>query len=297
MAVPYDAASEGPEPENGHQTLDAMRSWLVNGVQLVDRRRRLGRHGRARELLIVDRPTRSGASERWETLAAALHRHTVRGGLSELSQEERRVISLAYLEGRTNREIAAILGVSVTTARRRLVAALERLEDYLGRTGGWLSVLIVAFLAYAVNRVTRIGSLVTTAAGSADKAQRLAATMTAGAVAAAAVGMVAFTYGSGAPSKSSSAVAAPLIAQTALGVLPSAPFGSTNVKPDSTRSDGVAISPSTTSPGRPSSGSSHQNSGCDGNPTSAPPRVPVASRAGHPTGAPITHPSAGGCKA
>ncbi len=291
MAVPYDAASEGPEPENGHQTLDAMRSWLVNGVQLVDRRRRVGSHGRARELLVVDRPTRSGASERWETLAAALHRHTVRGGLSKLSQEERRVISLAYLEGRTNREIAAILGVSVTTARRRLLVALERLEDYLGRTGGWLSVLIVAFLAYAVNQVTRLGSLVTTAAGSADRAHRVAATMTAGAVAAAAVGMIAFTSGAGAPSKSSPATAAPLIAQTAVGAFPS---GSPDAIPFSIQSEGGVATSGTV--GSSSSGS-HPNSGCDGNPTSAPPHVPVGSRSGHPRGAPVTHPSAGGCKA
>ena len=295
MAVPYDAASGGPEPENGHQTLDAMRSWLVNGVQLVDRRRRLGSHGRARELLVVDRPTRSGASERWETLAAALHRHTVRGGLSKLSPEERRVISLAYLEGRTNREIAAILGVSVTTARRRLLVALERLEDYLGRTGGWLSVLIVAFLAYAVNQVTRLGEVVTTAAGSADRAQRVAETMTAGAVAAAAVGMVAFTYGSGAPSKPSSATAAPLIAQTAVGAFPS---GSPDAIPFSIRSEGgVATSGTTVVASSSSPSASHPNNGCDGNPTSAPPHVPVGPRSGHPRGAPVTHPSAGGCRA
>jgi hypothetical protein len=294
MAVPYDAASGGPEPENGHQTLDAMRSWLVNGVQLVDRRRRLGSHGRARELLVVDRPTRSGASERWETLAAALHRHTVRGGLSRLSQEERRVISLAYLEGRTNREIAAILGVSVTTARRRLLVALERLEDYLGRTGGWLSVLIVAFLVYAVNQATRLGGLVTTAAGSADRAQRVAATMTAGAaVAAAAVGIVAFTYGSGAPSKPSPATAAPLIAQTAVGAFPS---GSPDAIPFSIQSEGGTTTSAITVVGSSSSGS-HPNNGCDGNPTSAPPHVPVGSRSGQPSGAPVTHPSAGGCKA
>src|SRR5439155_21782048 len=35
--------------------------------------------------------------------------------------------------------------------------------------------------------------------------------------------------------------------------------------------------------------------GCHGNPTSAPPPVPVGSPTGHPTGAPVTHPTAGGC--
>ena len=43
-------------------------------------------------------------------------------------------------------------------------------------------------------------------------------------------------------------------------------------------------------------GSGTQGShGCHGNPTSAPPPVPVGSPTGHPTGAPVTHPTAGGC--
>jgi hypothetical protein len=37
----------------------------------------------------------------------------------------------------------------------------------------------------------------------------------------------------------------------------------------------------------------HHNNGCDGNPTSAPPPVPVRS---HGTGSPVTHPDAGGCR-
>src|SRR5260370_15934754 len=114
-----------------------MRSWLARGVQLVDRRRRSGSHGRAREMLVAEQPATQNGSERWQALAAALHRHTVRGGLSELGPDQRRVITLAYLEGRTNREIAAMLGVSVTTVRRRLWIALGLLEAYLGPTGGW----------------------------------------------------------------------------------------------------------------------------------------------------------------
>src|SRR4029077_20973911 len=130
--APWDAPGDeavSVESEEGGR-MNAMRSWLVSGVHVfvVDPRGRFGRHGRTRELLVVERPTHHESSERWQTLAAALHRHTVRDRLAQLSAAERRVITLAYLEGQTNREIAAMLGVSVSTVRRRLMVALEHLD-------------------------------------------------------------------------------------------------------------------------------------------------------------------------
>jgi DNA-directed RNA polymerase specialized sigma24 family protein len=312
----HDARFAEHERENGHR--DAMRSWLVSGIHLfvVDPRRRFGGHGRARELLVVDRPVRQGVSESWQTLAAALHRHTVQGGLSQLSPEERRVITLAYLEGRTNREIAAMFGVSVSTVRRRLWVALQRLDVYLSRTGAWLSVFVLVVVAYAVSHAARLGRWVATAAGSADKAQRLAATLAAGAVTMAALGIVSFSSDSAMPSKSPPAATAPLIPQTAVaaqpsapsgpqpsapsGPQPSAPSGPQMVAPSWARPDGVALGDVATNPGSKGTsptGGPHHNNGCDGNPTSAPPPVPVGSATSHPTGAPVTHPTAGGCKA
>jgi hypothetical protein len=294
----FEARFVEHKPEFGLLRRDALRSWLVSGVHFVDPRRRFGDHGRTRELL-VDRPLRPGASERWQMLAAALQRHSVRGGLSELSSEERRVITLAYLEGRTNREIAAMLGVSVATVRRRLWVALEHLDAYLGRTGTWLSAFILAVVTYAVVHLTRLGRWVSTAAGSTDKAQRLAATLTAGAVTAAALGMVVVTSDSVMPGKPPTVGTAPFTFQTAAGAQPSNPIGSQTVPPSSARPDGVPLGTATTIPdseGMPPTPDVHHNNGCDGNPTSAPPPVPVGSRTGHPTGAPVTHPTAGGCQ-
>src|SRR5260370_2749882 len=125
------------EPSGDHFGLDAMRSWLAHGVQLVDRRRRFGSHGRAREMLVSDQTASQNGSERWQALAAALHRHTVRGGLSELGPEHRPLITLAYLQGRPNREIAAMLGVSGPTVRRRLGVARGLLDAHICRTGDW----------------------------------------------------------------------------------------------------------------------------------------------------------------
>ena len=168
---------------NGPDALDSVRSWLANGAQMVDRRRRFGGHGKTRKLLVVDPAARPNASERWHSTTSALQRHTVSGAMSELEPEHRRVITLAYLEGQTNRQIAATLGVSVTTARRRLWAALERLEMYVSAAGAWLAALLIGFSVYVLSRLAKVTQ-------SADTAQRVAATVTVGVLAAAVVGVI-----------------------------------------------------------------------------------------------------------
>lgn len=286
------------EPTSDHFGIDAMRSWLVHGVKMVDRRRRFGSHGRARELLVADQPATPNGSERWQALAAALHRHTVRGGLSELGADQRRVITLAYLEGRTNREIAAMLGVSVTTVRRRLWIALGLLEAYIGRTGVWLSALILVAATSALRPATRVGHWVTAAAGSTDKAQRVAATLTAGAMSAAVLGIVAFTSDSTPPPKAPRAATTQAVTHTAIAAPTVASIESQTLPPASVQPN--IVTDATTAPakvpvpdGASPAGDRDHNNGCGGNPTSAPPPVPVRSDG---TGAPVTHPDAGGCR-
>ncbi len=297
-AGPPEPALIVHDPTSDHFGIDAMRSWLVHGVQMVDRRRRFGSHGRARELLVADQPATQNGSERWQALAAALHRHTVRGGLSELGPEHRRVITLAYLEGRTNREIAAMLGVSVTTVRRRLWIALGLLEAYIGRTGVWLSALILVAATSALRPATRVGPWVTTAAGSADRAQRVATTLTAGAMSAAVLGVVAFTSDSTPPQKSPRAATAQLVTQTSAAA-PSVASIESQLSPSQSVQPNIVVTSSTeraTAPvpeGTSPAGDNDHNNGCGGNPTSAPPPVPVGPHAG---GAPVTHPDAGGCR-
>jgi DNA-directed RNA polymerase specialized sigma24 family protein len=171
---------------------DAIRSWLARGVHTfaVDPRRRLGSHSGARRLLAGDHRLVNAAPGAWRQLVSALQRHTMHSGLAQLSAEERQVITLAYLEGRTNRQIAAALGVSVSTVRRRLWAALERLDEYARRTGTWVSSALLFGLAYVVDRAARQGRLAD-AVSSAAWSHRLAATLAAGSVTVAAVGLVA----------------------------------------------------------------------------------------------------------
>jgi DNA-directed RNA polymerase specialized sigma24 family protein len=175
-----------------HPPSDAIRSWLARGIHTfaVDPRRRLGNHGGARRLLAADRASVNTAPGAWRELVSALQRHTMHSGLAQLSAEERQVITLAYLEGRTNRQIAAMLGVSVSTVRRRLWAGLGRLDEYVRRTGTWISAALLWGLAYVIGRTARQGRLAN-AVSSADWPHRLAATLAAGSMTVAAVSLVA----------------------------------------------------------------------------------------------------------
>ena len=117
------------EAVNGQARMDVLRTWLATGVHkfTVDPRRRLGGHGRARQLLADDRQEGQASSSAWSGLASALDRHTVRSGMAELSPEERQVVTLAYLEGRSNREIASSLSISESTVKAHVAGILNKL--------------------------------------------------------------------------------------------------------------------------------------------------------------------------
>jgi predicted DNA-binding protein (UPF0251 family) len=225
-----------------------------------------------------------------------LDRHTIRGGMAELSAEEKRVITLAYLEGRTNREIAAMLGVSVSTVRRRLWAALKRLDAYVSHTRAWLSAILVLGAAYLGTRAHKLERIV-----SADWTQRAVATVAVGAVAAFAIGLTGVVPDSSGATGSSTRATAPMVAAAPGLRLPSGGSGLSNraaTEQASLQTAGpgptvkiVPPAPAVQAP--PPTGAHHPNQGCDGNPTSAAPPVPVGR---HAHGAPVTHPSAGGCR-
>ena len=291
-----DVPEVGPPGEHGR--MDAVRSWLASGNHIfgVDPRRRLGHQGYAKQLLADDLRTSQASAGAWQALASALDRQTVRGGMTELSTEERQVITLAYLEGRTNREIAAILGVSVSTVRRRLWVALKRLDAYISHTRTSLSAFVLLGAGYWMARASKLQH--------ADWTQKVAATMAVGAVTAAAIGITAVMPDSTASNRSSTPPAARMIAAAPGVGVPSSPALLSHLDSLHTSritagratgagpiarvilSTGIAEAP-------PPTGVHHPNHGCDGNPTSAAPPVPIG-RDAH--GSPVTHPSAGGCQ-
>ena len=301
---PPEARSAEHELVGGPARMDALRSWLVSGIHLfvVDPRRRFGDHGRAKELLIVDSREPHGASDQWHKLAAAFHRHTIRGGLAQLSPEERHLVTLAFLEGRTNRQIATAMGVSISTVQRRLGIALERLETYISRSGAWLPGVVLLVASYATVRAAGLGRSTTSFIGTPDRAQKVAATLAVGALAAATVGLVGVSSESAPPDSAQAAISHLIVpANESAQMLRSGPdaprivMAAQDRRDPATVSGGQADSPALGTT-RPVTLALHSNHGCDGKPTNAPPMVPVGSKVTHRTGPPVTHPTARGCR-
>jgi hypothetical protein len=300
--APWDAPgdeSASIEPEAGGRRLNAMRSWLVSGVHVfvVDPRRRFGRHGQTRELLVAERSGQHESSERWQTLAAALQRHTVRDGLARLGAAERRIIALAYLEGRTNREIAAMLGVSVSTVRRRLLIALEHLDTFLRRSGAWLAALGLAALAYLNGHLAR-GARWAGSPAAGDRAHLVAATLAVGVLGVAAIGYVGLSRHEAPNPQSPTAVRPTGHVTTGVPSLRTGPFIVSSATLPNLVTVVRALAKAASNRAEPdlAEAASLPTSGCHGNPTNAPPPVPVGSRFQHPAGPPVTHPGPGGCK-
>jgi hypothetical protein len=217
------------------------------------------------------------------------------------------VITLAYLEGRTNREIAAMLGVSVSTVSRRLWLGLKRLEAYISRTGTWLSTFLLLAAAYVLYRPARMARSVG-AAASGDWTQRLVSTVavaaTVSAVGLAAVSPDAIRPGkSPAPAPLQAVAAAPSLDLsvppghvTNLAPAPVARIVTPNVPPVVVTSvvPLVHLSAVPPLPVIVTLPRAHGHRGCGGNPTNAPPSVPVGRHSG---GSPVIHPGKGGCHA
>jgi hypothetical protein len=199
MRVPQESLSSADYDERGDAVAPtgypwtfAVRSWLVSGRHpfAIDPRRRTGSHGQLRRLLLEDSALAAGARGRWQPLVSALRRHTMHSAIAQLNAAQRQLITLAYHEGLTNRQIAAMLGVSTTTVRRRLWVALESLEEHVRRSGTWVASAILLALTYVSSRAARLGRLTSDAAASADWSHRLAAAVAAGVVTTAVVGLV-----------------------------------------------------------------------------------------------------------
>jgi hypothetical protein len=227
----------------------------------------------------------NGHTSAWGGLVSALQRHTVHSELARLPTQDRHILSLAYVHGHTNREIAAMLHVSVRTVGRRLSAALARLEDSALRAGAWISALAFAALAgynrwVEGARSSRWPSTVALAA---------AGTATAVAVGVAVVSPTSTpaTHAQAPATTSQVHISLPLgqvpsriVSQVSPAVPVVETATSTKVKREAGQ-QGISLTPAARV--------------CGGNPTTAPPPVPVGPRGVHPTGPPVTTPARGGC--
>src|SRR6185437_15377632 len=131
---------EGQDGEGQPQETGALRSWVVGGTHrsAVNPRRRSGRNAQARQLLASDGTRSAGAHGGWLGLVSALQRHTFHDAMTEMPSEDRHLLTLAFLHGHTNQEIAQMLNVSARTVGRRLATALGKLEDQVQTLGIWM---------------------------------------------------------------------------------------------------------------------------------------------------------------
>lgn len=277
-----------PRPES-----TATRLWLVQGTRAIDPRRTRGGHAPARQLLSETGAAPASTRDRWSGFVSALQRHKVHAALAQLSEPERQVLTLAFVHGHTNREIAAMLSVSASSVGRRLSSGLEKLENEMLRAGRWLSALVLLFFGYMSGRsaiARRLTGLFQSTRWSEFVAVSAAATVTV-----VALGTVAIDHGRATPARHHPVAAAG--APFSAGLL----TASSQVTSESPAAPNPQVHESGGKPGAASTTTRTRTAvtgttattdpGCDGNPTSAPPAVPVASH----RGSPVTHPSAGGC--
>jgi hypothetical protein len=272
-----------------------MRSWLVRGIHpFAVATRRSGARRNANRVLGEDQSLATDANGGWRELASALQRHTLHNALIHLDPEERHIVTLAYLQGRTNRQIAALLGISVSTVSRRLSQALDHLDEYVRRTRGWITATLLVGLSYLAVRTGRVAN----SAYAGDWTHRAAAVVV-GTVAVVSVGLVATSPDSvvsrsaAAPSGIKVVVSpwdvtriplsmiGPLGTTTATSTAPTAAPTATKVSAVSTASVGqpVEVSPKGAA-----------NQGCHGRPSDVD-NVALD----HPEGA-VVHLAAGGCQ-
>lgn len=305
-SAPWSGELDGPYPgDGGNERVGppgrgstAVRMWLIHGTRAIDPRRSRGAHGPARQMLAEDSRPAASPHDRWSGFVSALRRHTVHTALAQLSDAERQVLTLAFVHGHSNREIAAMLSISVSSVGRRLSAGLAKLENQMWRAGAWVSALVLLLLGYLSRRSPAAQRLVESA--RATGWSEVLAVSAAATVSVVALGAVVTTHSP-----------APITHQSVR--VAGAPHTIASVEPPTATTDSpattpaikireAAIVPAVTSAGAStrhtdssSGGVTTTDPGCDGNPTNAAPPVPVESRDGEPRGAPVTHPDAGGC--
>jgi RNA polymerase sigma-70 factor (ECF subfamily) len=113
-------------------------AWLMTIARsrALDTVRARGRRGRVRRE--VERMAVDGAGAAWSPatdppdMADELHARRLAGRLlSELSDEQRRAIELAYLGGMSHSEIAAELGEPLGTVKTRIRTGMQKLREAL----------------------------------------------------------------------------------------------------------------------------------------------------------------------
>ena len=112
-------------------------TWLTTAVRnrSIDHLRGRGAHERQEIELQPELAEPAARSDPWREVSLSLERMAVREAVGSLPSEQRQTIQLAYFGGYSQREIADMTQVPVSTVKGRMRLALEKLGSYLQGRG------------------------------------------------------------------------------------------------------------------------------------------------------------------
>jgi RNA polymerase sigma factor (sigma-70 family) len=115
----------------------SLRAWLLTAVRnrSIDYLRGRGARERQEQTLQPEMGEGTPRSDPWREVALSLERSAVREAMSSLPSEQRQAVELAYFGGYSQREIAEMTHVPLTTVKGRMRLALEKLSSYLQGRG------------------------------------------------------------------------------------------------------------------------------------------------------------------
>jgi RNA polymerase sigma factor (sigma-70 family) len=115
----------------------SLRNWLLTSVRnrSIDYLRGRGAHERREVQLQPALAEVAARSDPWREVSLSLERSAVREAMSNLPAEQRQAVELAYFGGYSQREIADMTRVPLSTVKGRMRLALEKLSSYLQGKG------------------------------------------------------------------------------------------------------------------------------------------------------------------
>ena len=115
----------------------SLRTWLLTLVRnrSIDYLRGRGAHERQELELQPALAEVEPRSDPWREVSLSLERTAVREAMGSLPAEQRQAVELAYFSGYSQREIADMTSVPLSTVKGRMRLALEKLSSYLQGRG------------------------------------------------------------------------------------------------------------------------------------------------------------------
>jgi RNA polymerase sigma-70 factor, ECF subfamily len=115
----------------------SLRTWLLTSVRnrSIDYLRGRGAHERQEREIPAEAEATGAGADPWQEVALGIERDVVKEAVESLPLEQRQAVELAYFGGYTQREIAEMARVPLSTVKGRMRLALEKLHSYLQGRG------------------------------------------------------------------------------------------------------------------------------------------------------------------